>query len=860
MLLVVGMALSRRRITDGRSPHPDDVLPPSPRSRHRPKSDRGLPSDENISALARDHLTWQRDLWPDLVKRGLLPEPTDDVIGEMVSDYKSRHRGAVVEPEALAPFVELDLDLFGQYGRYSAEGSSPNSMPDQLVKCLKIAARERRFIPWVFVYGDYSVSGLDDSRVGYSAYKRILKDKQQPIKGTYIDDFTRASRDEIEWWRLARLSRRLKKRMLGASDGFDVNHPMWDLHLTIFALLSRIFLNSLRQKVRRGMEGAARRGTCIGRLGFGFTRCLLRDADGRVIRNHEGDPLHGTAQFPAYIAIRREICDAFANQNMSEGKIALQLNQRHAADWDRWTARGINGILKSPANLGVFINNRYHAEIEEYEDEKGELRERQIKIENPRSEWVVAYDPSLAVISLDLWRKIRRKLAARHPRKRCSFRRASRNQNCATTLFSGTLFCEHCGRELTLSHSDKRYRSMYCPNGHTAKGGCKLKTNKTVTIIENALLTFLLNHILTEEAVGALVVKANDYIAELTAQPPAELGTLRAEIKRIKQKMKHLVPLAEDAGDENARLIYHARIRELGQLATAKAKELRKLQPVDTSKVRPLEEAQLKTYLSEARSILNQETPVAAEALRALTGPIKITQLQDPNRKWGATWVAKFSPKLIDLLRFMSKRKDCPDFYTLGLLSSQIWITCEPVQLPIELVRKYERFAASVLEHKRRGVPASVTKRLFGLDHIAYHDALRFAETGERPPKRNVKQYPRNPSSKGRGRRNKYKALIPIVLQLHDQEHLPFAEIARQQSVSAQTIARAYEAGHPELLEQAITNGTRIVRDPNRAPFSPTELDQLNRMICENKALKEIAEIIGCTEGTVRWHKRRMHS
>jgi DNA-binding CsgD family transcriptional regulator len=399
---------------------------------------------------------------------------------------------------------------------------------------------------------------------------------------------------------------------------------------------------------------------------------------------------------------------------------------------------------------------------------------------------------------------------------------------------------------------------MYCPNGHTATGGCKLKTNKTVSIIENALLTFLLNHILTQEAVGTLVTKANDYLAELAAQPSAEVGSLRAEVKRLQQKMKRLVPLAEDAEDDKIRLTYHARITELGRQATAKAKVLRDIQPFDTSRLRPLDQGRLQSYLSDARSILNQETPVAAEALRALTGPIKITQLQDPNRKWGATWIAKFQPKLIDLLRFVSKQKDCPDSYTLDLLSTRIWTIAESVEVPIELVRKYERFAAIVLEHKRRGVPAIVTKRLFGLDHIAYHDALHFAETGERPPKRNVKRYPRKPLNKGRGRRNKYKALISVVLQLHDQEHLSFAKIARQHSVSAQTIARAYEAGHPELLERAITNGTGIVRDPNRAPLSPKELEQLKRMICENKELKEIAAVIGCTEGTVRWHKHRM--
>ena len=53
--------------------------------------------------------------------------------------------------------------------------------------------------------------------------------KTSSIETTYIDDFTRARRDEAEWWKLADLSKRLKKRMIGASDGFDVNSPEWDI-------------------------------------------------------------------------------------------------------------------------------------------------------------------------------------------------------------------------------------------------------------------------------------------------------------------------------------------------------------------------------------------------------------------------------------------------------------------------------------------------------------------------------------------------------------------------------------------------------------------------------------------------------
>src|SRR3569623_1596742 len=60
--------------------------------------------------------------------------------------------------------------------------------------------------------------------------------------------------------------------MIGASDGFDLHSVDCDLKISIYGLLSRLFIKSLKEKVKRGMGGAARRGTCLGKLPLGFAR------------------------------------------------------------------------------------------------------------------------------------------------------------------------------------------------------------------------------------------------------------------------------------------------------------------------------------------------------------------------------------------------------------------------------------------------------------------------------------------------------------------------------------------------------------------------------------------------------------
>lgn len=129
-----------------------------------------------------------------------------------------------------------------------------------------------------------------------SKIKQLLRDSTMDT--TYIDDFTRASRDELEWWKLAFLSKRHHKRMIGASDNFDLNSPASEVLITVYGLLSRLFLKGLRKKVLRGQRGAARRGTVLGKLGLGFTRRARRDSQGKVILQSNGKPSHEPAIDP----------------------------------------------------------------------------------------------------------------------------------------------------------------------------------------------------------------------------------------------------------------------------------------------------------------------------------------------------------------------------------------------------------------------------------------------------------------------------------------------------------------------------------------------------------------------------------
>ncbi|HMP08172.1 MAG TPA: hypothetical protein PJ982_17625, partial [Lacipirellulaceae bacterium] len=74
----------------------------------------------------------------------------------------------------------------------------------------------------------------------------------------------------------------------------------------------------------------------------------------------------------------------------------------------------------------------------------------------------------------------------------------------------------------------------------------------------------------------------------------------------------------------------------------------------------PLDLARVQVYLQDLRGLLNQQTPAAAEALRALVGPIVITDQPYADGRRGAHWFATFQPDFLTLLGKEAQRRQYP--------------------------------------------------------------------------------------------------------------------------------------------------------------------------------------------------------
>ncbi|MDZ4689290.1 MAG: recombinase family protein, partial [Planctomycetaceae bacterium] len=624
---------------------PAGLVPRSARKRRRARSDRGLPDDAVLAQLATTYLKVQHAAFPALVTSEVLPPVTPEVIAGMVADFQARHRGVPPCPTLATAQVKAvqPAKLGAGYFRYSCDNSKPTSIEDQMVNALHKAGGEQRFIPWCYVNADYSVTGLDASRQGYSSLKAVLADPQHPIDTLYIDDFTRASRDELEWWKLAQSVKKLRKRMIGASDQFDLDNPHWDMQLTIFGLLSRLFIKSLRQKVCRGMRGAISRGGALGKLPLGFTRRAKLDASGHPIVGTGGRPSREICIDPVTAENRLLMYQLFVHENWTLQRIMRHFNQLGIDGWNGWTIGAVRKLLASPTAIGVF---RWHMTSREYDPEK----ERFIVVKNPRKDWVVRYDRELAIVPMDFWRAARRKLAELTRKYGPRNRHRSRNQVAPTTLFSGTLFCACCHEELKLVRSVDIYQQMGSLSGHHRAHECQLTTSKSTRQIEDCLLGYLRDVLLTPENIREIVDLANAALEAEVAKPAPDLAPLVRRGEQIRKAVQRLVRRSAQTDDTGVAASYEAEIKRLRTELAGIEPQIRAAAASQRQRYERLDVEQAVAMLKDLGQILNRDIAVAGPAIRELTGPIKIRQALVAGTRTRYRWIAEFTPQVQALL------------------------------------------------------------------------------------------------------------------------------------------------------------------------------------------------------------------
>ncbi len=785
----------------------------------------------------------QGRLFPKLVQLGVIPRKSKAEVERLATAFEQRFLKADVQPEALLLHSRHWEQLAACYLRYSCDKSNPRSLVQQLKLTLERAAANKHFIPWQFVFADAAVTGTTADRHGYElANLQMASTAADSPVVLYIDEIGRASRDMVEALRLGRMIDAMGKRLVGVSDGFDSDHQMWKFVLSIFAALQEWFIDQLKPKVKRGMRDAHRQGTNLRPAAVGYKLVPAVDATGSPIFGKDGVRSKMLAVDEKTMPYIQLAFNLYVTQNWSLGRIARHLNDLAVigCTWDSSRVRQLLGRYKY---AGIDVEDMtYRAE---QLDEKG--RKKYVIKRNPREKWKVRRARNLQIIPWSVWKAAQRRLElAKNAYSKSSSRTTRRDEVNATTLVRP--LCGGCKKPLWLGRAGK-HASFTCTDARDGKNGCTFRGYKTVRHVENAVVNYVLNKVLTPTRVNELVERANQYLIEQSEAPRVDTTAWETEIAKLSAGCKRLAKVLANEDDDQKMGAVVAKLRQderrLAELR-AMARDAKRSSDIPAR----LCTTQVLELIKDVSTLLQSEVQIAAPLLRQLTGPITLLQEKQEGKSKPA-WFACFTYNLLPVLLQISRNGNCPTTSTLEYLTTHGWTNAESAKFPLDVERKADVIAAKVAELVAEGHSTDTIAAVLGVSSQVVQEARTGRKRARGPRGKTAGETAKAP------RTTFHDLVAPLKALLVKEPGTSISEAARRLGYCEATVRCAYDAAFPEVIEKARVDGAPPQRS-NRSRLSKQEIERVKELLRKGVPIYEIEAEIGCSRQTVYRIKSKM--
>ena len=326
------------------------------------------------------------------------------------------------------------------YARYSSKIQNPLSVADQIALCRKLIGREFGVDPdGAAVFSDHELTGATDRRGGLKALLEAAERKEfDVVVAEGLDRVTRSLKD------VAAIYERLRYYEVGMHTAHE-GRITW-LHVGFKGTMNAIYLDDMKDKIRRGQRARVEEGRHPGNCSYGYR--VVRGVVDKRNRN-----VNGVREIvPEQAEVVRRIFKEFASgKSIKAIVMGLARDGIPSPGGGRWRSASIKGrasrnegILRNELYRGVLVYNRLRRVIDPV------TKNRRSKL-NPGFEWTRAPVPQLRIVDDALWERVRKRLmrpAAPRPavRKRRSSKRpvrAAKPHNIQP--LTGLVRCGICG-------------------------------------------------------------------------------------------------------------------------------------------------------------------------------------------------------------------------------------------------------------------------------------------------------------------------------------------------------------------------------------------------------------------------------
>lgn len=431
------------------------------------------------------------------------------------------------------------------YARYSSDLQSPTSITDQLRLCEAFAERQG----WTVVarFEDAALSGFGvEHRPGYRALVAAALQSPPPFDLVLVEDVSRLTRDLSEVLRLYHRLRLKGVDLVGVSDGVSTVNQSGKVTLTVKGLVNELYLDDLRAKTHRGLEGRVTRGMSAGGRLFGYRTVSVpdeahagkRDAPARFeIDGGEAEIVRRI--FRGYAA--GQSMKAIAHQLNADGVPFPAKDTKRGPARRGWAISTIYTILLNEKYVGVWVWNKTR-----FLKDPDSGRRRPVP--RPQAEWIRHDRPELRIVDDELWRAVQSRLR----QIRQGFGRPGGPPNggagpmYSRYLLTGLVRCAVCGARMRAQTAVKRKRDRVYRAGWYR---CSFAADKGPTVCGHRVWYR------QDRLEGALLAKFREamtppIINALTQAVNAELGAAsRAQDDRARELKTEILRLEREAGN-----------------------------------------------------------------------------------------------------------------------------------------------------------------------------------------------------------------------------------------------------------------------------------------------------------------------
>lgn len=505
------------------------------------------------------------------------------------------------------------------YARFSSDRQRDTSIEDQIRRCTEHVRRLGGKVDSDLVFSDAAISGSTLARPGFEALMRLATSRPPQIDTIITEDMSRISRDFADSAAIFKRLQYSKVPLVGVADGIDTSARGAKMAFTLKSLMSDMYLDDLRDKTLRGMEGRALAGMATGNLAYGYRSIPVLDAYGKITGHRiEIDEQRSNVVrwiFAQYLNGRS--LSNIAHELNANGTEAPRARTRHRAKG--WVDSTVRAMLHNERYAGVW---RFKS-TQWVRDPSTNTRK---PVARPADEVITQERPELAIVDAATWSEVKERLA--HVHEFYTGRRTSKAKPQGRTCYplSSILACGSCGAPMTIygSGSSGYYRCSHYLKRRTCTNSMSVREDVARSVILGEIRTRLTR----PKALEYARKRAAEMLAEMSRGHEGDLKERRNRLARTEKRIAGLVSFIAD-GDRSEAVVsglrdLEAQAKEERVAIAAIEREVRKPIALPTPD-------QIRTIVGDVERAVSEEPIKAREALRALfkNGTITMTPQKD---------------------------------------------------------------------------------------------------------------------------------------------------------------------------------------------------------------------------------------